>query len=197
MIIYFHGFSSSEKSHKANVIKEYFKAYEIYIPDYPSHQPRSSISYLENYIQSRAEDNPEQCIMLMGSSLGGFYAQYFASQNKTVVAAVLINPCLQPTITLASQVGEQVNSVTNKPFRFTKEDLQGFAQYDVPSNKVFYPTLLLLDEGDEFIDYRIASSKYRDKGRVIVYPGGDHWFRHLDEALPEIESFYKLHVKVK
>ena len=195
MIFYFHGFSSGAKSHKASVIRKYFSQYEIFIPDYPSHQPRTSIEYLKEYIKQNTKGVNAKPVMLMGSSLGGYYAQFLATQYSFVSAVVLINPCLEPQVTLVSQIGEQINTVTNEPFHFTRGEFDEFSQYDVATAKIFRPTLVLLDEGDEIIDCRVASKRYENSGRVIVYPGGDHWFRHMDVALPVIESFYKLHVE--
>lgn len=195
MIFYFHGFSSSAKSHKASIIRKYFSQYEIFIPDYPSHQPRTSIEYLTEYIKQNTKGVNTKSIMLMGSSLGGYYAQFLATQHSLVSAVVLINPCLEPQLTLVSQIGEQINTVTSEPFLFTQEEFNEFSRYDVATAKIFRPTLVLMDEGDEIIDCRVASNRYENRGRVILYPGGDHWFRHMGEALPEIESFYKLHVE--
>jgi len=194
-MIYLHGFSSGAKSHKAGIFERYFKQYEISIPEYHSHQPRQSISYLQDYIKEHVAQCKSPGVMLIGSSLGGYYAQYLATQYDFTIAVVLINPCLQPQITLASQIGEQLNCVTGKPFYFSQEDYESLAQYDVPRNKLEKSTLVLLDQGDEIIDYRFAQEKYKGKGRVILYPGGDHWFKHLDQALPEIEMFYKAHVR--
>jgi len=194
MIIYLHGFSSGANSHKAGIFEKYFKQYEISIPEYRSHQPRHSVGYLNDYVRQNAAMSKSPGIMLIGSSLGGYYAQYLANQHDFIFAAVLINPCLQPQITLASQIGEQLNCVTGKSFYFSEEDYESLAQYDVPRNKLIKSTLVLLDQGDEIIDYRFAQEKYKGKGRVIVYPGGDHWFKHLDQALPEIEMFYKTNV---
>ena len=194
MIFYLHGFSSGSQSHKAGIIKNYLKEYEIYIPNYKSHHPDNAVEYLKQYIEKRIKDKNQKSVMLMGSSLGGYYAQYLATQYDFISAVILINPCLQPEETLASQVGEQKNIVTGELFHFSISDLSAMTQYDVSEDKLFSPTLVLLDEGDDLIDYRFAARKYREKGRVVVYPGGDHWFRHMDEALPEIEAFYKLHV---
>lgn len=52
------------------------------------------------------------------------------------------------------------------------------------------PTLVLLDEADEALDYRTAQAFYRDCGQVIVYPGGSHRFEHLPAALPEIRGLH-------
>ena len=191
MIFYFHGFSSGASSRKATVIKKYFGEYEVYVPDYPSHQPERSICYLGKYIQARINRKPGSKILLMGSSLGGFYAQYLATQFAETAAAVLINPCLQPKKILLDQVGEQLNMVTGERFYFTEEDRQSFSVYEVPQENLHESTLVLVDEGDEIIDYRHALEIYHERGRVLVYPGGDHWFQHLEEALPEVEFLYK------
>lgn len=191
MIFYFHGFSSGAGSHKANAIKKYLANYSVFVPEYPSHQPHEAVVILRKFINSRIASKPRQKIMLMGSSLGGYYAQYLATQFKNVNGLVLINPCLQPQLTLKSQIGHQINCVTGTSFEFTQADFNAMAEYDVEQQQLFEPTLVLLDECDEIIDYRVAAKKYQHRGKVITYPGGDHWFRHLDEALPEIESFYQ------
>ena len=191
MIFYFHGFSSGASSNKANVIKKYLAKHSVFVPEYPSHQPHEAVIILRQFIKSRVDSKPHQKIMLMGSSLGGYYAQYLAKKLGNVNGLVLINPCLQPQITLKSQIGHQINCVTGTSFEFTQADFNALAEYDVEQQQLFEPTLVLLDEGDEIIDCRVAEKKYQHRGKVITYPGGDHWFRHLDEALPEIESFYQ------
>lgn len=191
MIFYFHGFSSGANSQKANAIKSQLGAFSVFVPQYPSHQPSKAITYLEHFIKEKRENVSVDRIMLMGSSLGGFYAQYLAGIIENVCALVLINPCLEPEVTLASQVGEQVNTVTGETFYFGVDDLEDFSQFDVGPQNLFKPALVLLDEGDEIIDYRFAQQKYKGRGKVIVYPGGDHWFRHLNEAIPEIDLFYR------
>ena len=195
MIFYFHGFSSGAKSHKATVFKKSFTDFDLFVPDYSSHQPIESIRYLDNYIKQNISENQNQKIMLIGSSLGGYYAQYLASVIQEVVALVLINPALEPQKTLLAHVGRQINMVTQKSFDFTQQDYDALHLYDVPSAKVFTPALVLLDEADEIIDYQHAAQVYSaqvDNGsQVISYPGGDHWFQHLEQAIPEIISFYR------
>ena len=45
---------------------------------------------------------------------------------------------------------------------------------------------MLLDEGDELLDYREAEAFYRGCGKILVYPGGNHRFEHLPQAGDEI-----------
>ncbi|MCB1829241.1 MAG: esterase, partial [Gammaproteobacteria bacterium] len=43
---------------------------------------------------------PGEELTLMGSSLGGFYAQFLAAALDAVDRVVMINPALQPQLTL-------------------------------------------------------------------------------------------------
>ena len=129
-------------------------------------------------------------MLLIGSSLGGYYAQCLATSLDYISGAVLINPALQPRLTLKPYIGQHTNQVTGELFEFTEKHLQELVEFDVPTNKINVPTLVLLDEGDDVIDYQFAAEKYKDIGQVIVYPDGSHWFDHLDDAIPHIRKFY-------
>jgi predicted esterase YcpF (UPF0227 family) len=50
------------------------------------------------------------------------------------------------------------------------------------------PTTLFLDEGDEVIDFRDAAALYRDCARVLTFPGGDHAFAHMPQAIDLIRE---------
>lgn len=186
MIIYLHGYSSAARSRKAQWLRENISGIPVLVPDYASHQPERAVEQLTNVI-SRNSDTP---LMLIGSSLGGYYAQFLGATLNAVHKVVLINPALQPQQTLASVVGRQTNMVTGEPFEFTRDDLEALGQYDIEASDVTVATLVLLDEGDDIIDYAYAKQKYDSIGRVIVYPDGSHWFDHLDDALPDILDFY-------
>jgi len=126
----------------------------------------------------------------MGSSLGGYYAQYLATRLEQVSGVILINPALQPQHTLKPYIGQLSNQVTGESFEFRESDFLELEEFDIPAEDIRVPTLVLLDKGDDVIDYQFAAHRYQDVGRVIVYPGGSHWFDHLEEAIPEILKFH-------
>ncbi|WP_455222255.1 YqiA/YcfP family alpha/beta fold hydrolase [Kaarinaea lacus] len=190
MIVYLHGFSSGAASQKATRLKQALAPIVVFVPEYPSHQPRSAVAMLVKCIRQQTAKSGAQKILLIGSSLGGFYAQYLAARLDCVSGVVLINPALQPRLTLKPYIGRQTNLVTGETFEFREKDFQELAEFHVPANKINVPTLVLLDEGDDVIDYRFAAQQYQKIGRVIVYPGGSHWFDHLDDAIPHIRKFY-------
>ena len=126
--------------------------------------------------------------MFIGSSLGGFWAQYLAPEFDA--SLVLINPSLRPDETLARHVGRFRNTATGTETVLTLDNVRILKAYRVEPCDPRVPTLALLDERDEVLDYRIAATALRGCGKTIVYPGGSHRFDHLNEALPEIRALY-------
>ena len=90
----------------------------------------------------------------MGSSLGGYYAAYFASIYNS--KAILINPAIPPLKDFDIHLGENENYSTGNKFKLTKEDMKfirsiAFKKYDNSSN-----TLILLESKDTFLVGSIA-----------------------------------------
>jgi len=189
MIFYLHGFSSSPNSLKAKKLQLAFCGCNFIIADYPAHQPERAIETLTNSIIKNSHGNRH--IVLIGSSLGGFYAQYLGSVMSNVKKVVLINPALQPQLTLKPYLGMHMNMVSKELFNFLQPDYMQLGKFDVSSLDVLAETLVLLDQGDDIIDYKFAENRYKDVGQVICYPDGSHWFDHLDDAIPEIKGFIK------
>lgn len=188
MIIYLHGFSSAPSSHKATALKEHLAVGDFEIPFYPFESPDAAVAALTDFIHARSDECSEP-VVLMGSSLGGFYAQYLAATLDVVDALIMINPALAPRFTLTPHTGAHINLVSGEPFVFSELDLLALDKYEVPA-VIKKPVLLLLDEGDEIIDSRIAASRYATTGDVLSCPRGNHRFTHLDEAMPRIRAFY-------
>jgi predicted esterase YcpF (UPF0227 family) len=51
--------------------------------------------------------------------------------------------------------------------------------------------LVLLQTGDETLDYREAEEKYKNS-QCIIEQGGDHSFVDLERFIPEIMQFSKI-----
>ena len=191
MIVYLYGFSSGPASAKASALRRALWPSEVVVPAYPSQDPDAAVAALSGTIDTIVSRCEEPDLMLIGSSLGGFYAQYLGATRIEVKKVVLINPALQPRLTLAPFVGTNINMVTGEEFTFSRTNLDALAHYELTPHAVVAPTLVLLDAADELIDSRVAAARYRGIGRVIVYPGGSHRFEHVDDAAPEVASFYE------
>lgn len=107
-LIYFHGFASSSESNKANVIKSYLSKKlnktNIYIPDL-NNNFQKAIKETNSFI-----DKCDKPILFMGSSLGGYYASYYADIYKS--KAIVINPAIPPLKNFEQYLGENENYST-------------------------------------------------------------------------------------
>jgi len=189
MIIYLHGFNSGGQSQKAAWLRAQFAPLPVFAPDYPAHRAREALRVLRKFIRRLRRENPgDRTLLLIGSSLGGFWAQRLAPEFGARI--VLINPSVRPDETLARHTGCYHNAATGGETVLTADDVRVLKAHRVEPCNPTVPTLVLLDANDEVLDYSLAEAAFRGCGRTIVYPGGSHRFDHLAEALPEIRALY-------
>jgi len=180
VILYLHGFASCGISTKTRLLKDYFGEQNVLAPDLPV-DPHEAIDFIRRQIFDHDID------LIIGSSLGGFYATYFVEQYG--IKTVLINPSTQPFITLAPYVGTNHFWCSGEPFEFTRDNLNALFEYAVGRLKDPKRYLVLLQKGDEVLDYTKAVQKY-EGAALSVQEGGNHRFENLDEYLEIIEGFY-------
>ena len=101
--------------------------------------------------------------------------------------AILINPAIDPHIGLRSYRGAQKNLHTGEPYELTEADLQAWKDQYVPR---ITPEryLLLVETGDEVLDYRRAVERYAGAQQIVI-EGGDHSLQSFPEHLPRILQF--------
>ncbi|MGX2038874.1 YqiA/YcfP family alpha/beta fold hydrolase [Methylocaldum sp. MU1018] len=184
MIVYLHGFRSSPASAKARRLAERMAARGLadrfWCEQLPV-GPRQAIERIE-----RALAQSPTVPTLVGSSLGGYYATYLAEKHD--LRAVLINPAADAPRTLAAFVGPQTNLYTGETFEFTSEHIAELDALAVPQLARPERFWLLVETGDEVLDYRQAVQKYAG-ARQTVIEGGDHSFRHFPDFLDAIVDF--------
>jgi uncharacterized protein len=183
-IVYLHGFNSAPQSHKARELKRYLEARGLgprfVCPKLP-HRPSEAIALVERELAPRAPGS----VTLVGSSLGGFYATYLA--EKHALRAVLLNPAVTPQLDLESYLGTQRNLYTGEAYELTRAHIAEWRALDITA---IHPEryLLIVETGDEVLDYRVAVRKYAG-ARQIVIEGGDHTLKSFAEHLPAILEF--------
>ena len=186
-IFYFHGFASSADSTKAIVfndfIKEKFSNISLHIPNIDNSIEKSFIQ-LEKLVGKNKGDR-----LFIGSSLGGFYATYFA--EKLGSKAVLINPASNPYLGMEMYLGKNTNYSTNEEFYLTKKDLEILKLNNV--SKVNSPAnyLVLIETGDDVIPFKYTLDFYSGCNFRIVN-GGSHSFDSFKEKLEIISKFMEL-----
>lgn len=189
MLIYLHGFNSSPQSHKARLLGRHMEARGLgahYACPALPHRPEAAIACIEREL-ARAPKGP---VSLVGSSLGGFYATWLAEQCG--LKAVLINPAVHPQRDLRAFLGVQQNLHTAEEYELTEAHLAQWARLFVPE---VTPSryLLLVETGDELLDYREAVAKYAGAQQLVV-AGGDHTLQSFPERLQLILEFAGLPV---
>lgn len=122
---------------------------------------------------------------LVGSSLGGYYATWLAEKHD--LKAVLINPAVVAPLSLEAYVGPQTNLHSGESFAFTLDHVAALRALEVPqiAPQRYW---LLVEEGDEVLDYREAVRRYSG-ARQTVLPGGDHSFTRFPDFIPQIIEF--------
>ena len=106
----------------------------------------------------------KQPVCFVGSSLGGFYATYLAEKHDA--KAVLINPAVEPHIGLRTYLGRQQNLHSGEPYDLTQAHLAAWARLVVPRISP-QRYLLLVETGDEVLDYRKAIERYAGAEQVV------------------------------
>jgi len=187
LIVYIHGFNSSPASEKARNFIAYckqFNAFNLQVPAL-SHNPEVAIEQLEKLI-SNGGGTP---YLLVGSSLGGYYATYLG--EKYACRAALINPAVSPVKHLGEGfLGPQKNLYSGEKYEFTREYGMFLATLDVDPLQHPENYLLLLQTGDEVLDHHLALERYAGSLQV-VQEGGSHRFEGFDNMIAPILEFAK------
>jgi predicted esterase YcpF (UPF0227 family) len=181
VIVYLHGFNSSPQSHKAQVLQRYMNEHglgaQFACPALPP-EPRAAIAAV-----ARLPASEPHCYV--GSSLGGYYATYMVEHHGG--RAVLINPAIEPHLGLRACLGPQANLYSGERYELTEGHLAQWRALYVP---LITPQryLLLVETGDEVLDYRLAVERYAGAEQVVVQ-GGDHSLQSFAQHLPRILRF--------
>jgi hypothetical protein len=192
MILYLHGLNSAGSSQKAAVLREGLAPIPVLSPTYPAHLAGEAVAVLSRELMVRVEEKKHARLplVLVGSSMGGFYGQYL-SRRFAVDHLVMINPALRPWELLRQVEGWQYNAALDEHYYLSESMVEATRPFGLKVVNDGVPTTLLLDQGDELIDWRIAASIYSEAAHIHAFPGGDHAFAHMSEAVTIIRRIHQ------
>jgi predicted esterase YcpF (UPF0227 family) len=189
-ILYLHGFTSGPQSVKSMALHAQMHRRgfgdRFTCPQLPA-SPAAAIALAEDIIAAKVSRG--ETPTLVGSSLGGYYATYLAEKHG--LKAVLVNPAVVARLTPASFVGPHAFIYTGEPFEFTWAHVEELRALEVPALAHPERYWLLLETGDETLDYRDAVVRYAG-ARQTVLEGGDHSFTRWNDYLDDIIRFADL-----
>ncbi len=185
-LIYLHGFLSSPQSFKAKEVGDWLLHHR---PDMPYHcpmlppYPDQAFAQITQLIESL--DDP---VYLIGSSLGGFWATVMAERYQ--LPALLVNPAVDVAGLIPRFENQKLkNYHTEDTYWLTAEHSQQLLSYcPTKINPSHY--WVLLQTGDETLDYRLASTYYQG-ARITIEEGGDHSFQGFRRFLPEAIAWFE------
>ena len=121
-ILYLHGFNSAAGGKKVLRLKEMLPEYDVLNPTIDFIDlPMNICNELSKQITHH------QVKMVVGSSMGGFYALYLSAKNN--IPCVLVNPCIVPDRTLAKFVGINKNYVTGEKYEVTEKHVENYRKF--------------------------------------------------------------------
>ena len=188
LLVYLHGFRSSPRSSKAIMTGEAVKALsnsinpiEWYCPQLLA-SPKESMDMVTTHIDQSKADR----MVVIGSSLGGFYANYLA--EKYGCKAVALNPAVWAARELAPHVGMMTSYDSDEPFDFRSEYIDELRALQVDAITDPQRYFLIAAKGDELLDWREMEAFYPD-ARQLILEGSDHGIADYEYHLPQVLDF--------
>ena len=125
-------------------------------------------------------------IVVIGSSLGGFYANYLA--EKYACKVVALNPAVRAARELAPHVGMMTAYDSDEPFDFRPEYIDELKALQV--ERISDPSryFLIAAKGDELLDWNEMSQFYQGAKQLIL-EGSDHGIADYSDHLPKVMEF--------
>ena len=182
-IIYLHGFKSSGDSEKSKQLKKAFPNDKVIAPNL-SASPKQAIQQIHNIIA----DNPEPTIVV-GTSLGGFYATYIACLYD--IPAFVINPSLEPHVSLVNQIGKHQRYGTGEDYEFHSHYIDELKSlFDkLHSSEIESQNLhFYLADNDDVVTFDKLDTLFPDRAHVKTFKGAGHRFSAFPEIFPDIQK---------
>jgi predicted esterase YcpF (UPF0227 family) len=185
MILYLHGFRSSPQSFKARLIGERLNALgrgaDYLCPQLPA-SPKAAIALAS---QLASQPVPAE-LVLIGSSLGGYYATWLA--ERVGCRAVLLNPAVKPPRDLEKYVGVTTSFHSDEPFEFKREYIDELKSFAVDRITDAHRYFLIAATADEVLDWREMVAHYPGAKHCVIQ-GSDHGISDFHEYLDMVLGF--------
>lgn len=189
-LVYLHGFLSSAQSQKAQqtlaYAKKHFPYLNVHIPELSGDIKKTLVT-----LHSLMATLPMAQTCFIGSSMGGYLSTLLLetyAKDYPNSKAVLINPAIESFNLFKHYLGRHVNPYTGEVFYLNQDQISVIESINQAKLHDYSKYLVLLQSGDETLDYKLAVNKHT-QARCVVEQGGDHRFVNYQEHLPNIFSY--------
>jgi|UniRef100_UPI004048879E uncharacterized protein len=188
LLVYLHGFRSSPRSSKAVMTGQAVRAlnnkderYEWYCPQLLA-SPKESMNMVTQYIDASKADK----VVVVGSSLGGFYTNYLAEKYDCI--GIALNPAVRAARELEPHVGMMTAYDSDEPFDFRAEYIDELKALQVATITRPERYFLIAAKGDELLDWQEMVDFYAG-AKQLVLEGSDHGISNYSDHLPAVIGF--------
>ena len=195
-LLYLHGFRSSPQSTKAQQlahrVRSQHPGVHWWCPALPV-SPRAAMSLLLDGVA----DWPREQMVVVGSSLGGFYARVLS--HRLGCRSALINPAAHPARDLQRHIGEHPAWHDPKErVHFQPAFIDELREWEAtlpPAGVVNDPERhrhwAIVAQGDEVLDWREMQA-FCAHANVRLLPGSDHALSDFEQHMDALMDFLDL-----
>jgi len=190
VLLLLHGLKSAMPNHDYGVIYEAFAdSYTVAGFNYDYTDVMANVREFDDLF-ARFLDG--RAVTVIGTSLGGFWADYVANHFETD-GAILVNPSVKPEETMQRNLGEQYSKKRQASFTVTQEAVNAYAKLNYAARRGVR-RLVLLSKDDKILDYREAVEAYANAPgtKVVVFEMGGH---NLALDRPDVAAVIRSFIK--
>ena len=181
--IIIHGYGSSPETSSTiktlrDIISEVHPDAHIITPSYDERDPTETAIYLLSLTE-----NVKGNITIIGSSLGGFWANWLAS-NTHGSKLILINPSLTPSKNLQKYIGDNT---------IHYYECMQYVKYE--GRKHTDMTLVILAKDDDVVPYQYANNLLSGSSNMIISDTGGHRMSNLIDFKNNIMEFINTYIQ--
>lgn len=178
-ILYLHGYDSSSEGSKPQLLRQLYPQNRLLIPDLPL-DPFECMNQIEDALRTAPNDT-----IIIGASLGGFFAYYLASKFKK--DCLLINPVYQPAME-AKKLLDIEEDLEKKKVLFNAANV--YLNYSSHLNDLKHPAncFVALGEKDTIINPEASSLHFSD-ALVKSYPDDHYMLESFSSIMKEFEEY--------
>jgi len=186
-VIYLHGFAGIGMGDKSQAFVNAFGKEHVSSPDLPVNP--IEVEKIINNIVRKNEDYP---LIFVGTSLGGFWANYFSQKWDTL--CVIVNPATRPSKSLKKYLGKTISKYTKKEIIVTEEDLLEYAKIEkyLSENTNENNISMFIANDDSIISPEETLKNLPNTSYVELKNDGGHRFeKYWNEVTARIQELLK------
>ena len=188
MIVYLHGFGSTGNSKKVDALIEKFGADNVFAPDLPV-DPSEVAKLVGDKVLDWYHSNKEDKLVFVGTSLGAFYASFFA--HTFDAPAVIVNPSVRPNESLKDHVGRNVNYHTKEEFWLTLahlDKLKFMREYLTNNYKGVLIHLFVAKDDEVIPSYEMLNWYQYTASTHVEETGGHRFTEHWNKVVDKVKE---------